>query len=185
MDSVMGTLTGPHRPARIWSRHGQRASSRGCCPCLSGRGFTLIEMLAILAILVILMAMAAGASIRWHRPTRLRASARKACAGLDQARQWAVTHGKPAIFSFGNDSPLGRGYFVVSSAVHGVIGRTNYLPGGIVWSASSGFVRFRADGTTDDPEDRFLELTESRVNSGAWSVAVRVSRLTGRAKAAE
>lgn len=148
-------------------------------------GFTLVEILAILAIFVILMSIAAASSVHWGRAARIRSSTQKARAALDQARQWAISHGIPTAFAFANDPALSRGCFFVSNAVHGTIGYAQYLAAGVVWTNAGGEIVFRADGTADEPADRQIVLVEANKGDRGLAATLTVYRVTGRVRLEE
>jgi Tfp pilus assembly protein FimT len=145
----------------------------------------MIEILCVLAIFVILLSIAVASSVHWGRATRMRGSIQAARSSLDQARQWAVTHGAPTAFVFANAPNLPRGYFVVASSSQGVIGTTNYLASGIVWDGTTGSIAFLPDGSADEPADRLLVLSEANRGAAGLVSTITVYRVTGRTRVEE
>ena len=162
-----------HRP-KTASPRAERGDS------LSRPAFTLIELLAILAIVVILLSIGAASSVHWGREARMRSSVGEVTATLDAARQWARTHGNISTFAFTNP-PSGRpGTFALIDAQHGLIGRTNTLKSGIVWTYSFRPVHFSPDGTCPGT-NRVLVLTESHPHAHPLVSTITVYTVTGQA----
>ena len=162
------------------------------------RAYTLIELLSVLAIFIILLSIAVASSVHWGRAARMRGSVQKAKASLEQARQWAVTHGVPTDFVFTNsvfrddvNTNIIRGCYAITNFTQGLIGTTNYLAKGIVWSncpewpESAGVIRFLADGSLDAATNRQLVLFEPNKGANALMTTLTIYRVTGRAKVEE
>lgn len=148
-------------------------------------GFTLIELLAIMAIMVILFGIATAASVHWGRAARMRSSVQKIHASLSQARQWAVTHHFPTAFVPGNDLSVRRGYFAITNDSQGIIGITNYLANGTVWTNDLEPLIFLPDGSLDSHSDRDLIVTEYNKGDAGLVHTITVYRVTGHAQTSD
>lgn len=80
------------------ARSYRRIFSAAGSPARRGRGFTLLELLAVLVILALIMAVA-GPSLNRSSATELKASARGLAVGLRWARNVAMTKNQPAALS--------------------------------------------------------------------------------------
>jgi prepilin-type N-terminal cleavage/methylation domain-containing protein len=146
--------------------------------------FTLIEMLAVVAIVAILIALTLGSYSSWGRSAGMRVAAANLRSSLNLARQWAVTHQVRTSFTCGNaGSPL-RGFYVISDATWGDIGRTNYLAVGVVFP--NGWTRtlqFRPDGSCEALNNAFdLVVVELGKETNGLSTRIRVIPATGMAE---
>jgi general secretion pathway protein H len=65
---------------------------------LPQQGFTLIELLVVLAIGAMLVGLVPVAFGKLHEGSQYRDTVRSMVTDLRQARQWAVSHGQPAVF---------------------------------------------------------------------------------------
>ncbi|MFO7870823.1 MAG: prepilin-type N-terminal cleavage/methylation domain-containing protein [Kiritimatiellia bacterium] len=152
------------------------------------RAFTLIELMCVTAIAVVILGITLGAVIGWGRSAGIRTSAAEVKASLEYARQWAVTRhtGTSFVYSNGTD---GAYYYLMKQTTNGLIGSTNYLAAGVVFTTNDAPepVDFLSDGTcggTDQewPHDkRRIVLVEDGRPSGIRAT-VTVFRATGYAR---
>jgi prepilin-type N-terminal cleavage/methylation domain-containing protein len=163
-------------------------------------GFTLIEILAVLAIMLLVMGLSLFAFMDFGRGARIKGAVLEFRAALSQARQDAVTFRRRTTLSYGSRNS--RGYYVISNAVDGVVGVTNYFKEGLWLTNQLPSIRVRAfqfklDGSCE------LDLDRSGSMTGEWeapnffrhvllferdrgalglSATVRVYQLTGSAR---
>jgi prepilin-type N-terminal cleavage/methylation domain-containing protein len=169
----------------------------------SRRGFTLIEILVVLAIMMIMMGMAMFAFVDWGRGARLRTAVMNFRTAFGHTRQHTVTYRTRTTLWYGNAIPPGapggtppnRGWYAISNATEGLMGTTNYLPEGVVFSNQTGItswaLKFRLDGSCDNDCDddtgtsdwsgnqRKIMLIEAGRGTNSLVHTVQVFRLTG------
>ena len=164
------------------------------------RGFTLIEILAVLAIMMLMMGMAMFAFVDFGAGARMRSSVLQFRGALSQARQNAITHRVRTYVLYGNyGDPPTRGWYVISNEVDGVMGVTNVIGEGVVFTNELGVdswaLEFKLDGSCDGDCDndgsaaddwngnqRKIMLYEHARAAGGGdylSTTVQVFRLTG------
>jgi prepilin-type N-terminal cleavage/methylation domain-containing protein len=149
-------------------------------------GFTLVELLAVMAIMAVLLAIAVATSIDWGRGTGMRASTRSVKTSLAFARQWAMTRGSRTALAFGNAGPPHQGFYAVTNSLDGMIGNTNYLAKGVVFSNSvDDRIVFNADGSCGGSSSNWpsgvyrLVLWERERGTNGLVSSIRLHRLTG------
>jgi type II secretory pathway pseudopilin PulG len=156
-------------------------------------GFTLIEILVVLAIMMMMMAMAMFAFVDFGRGAKMRAGALSFRSAFNGARQHAITHRTRTYLFYGNTPSPMRGYYVVSNAANGVMGSTNFMPVGVVFSnqTESWAFQFKLDGSCpydsdDNPattdwimNQRAVAIVEGGRGTNSLATSVQVFRLTG------
>lgn len=167
-------------------------------------GFTLIEILMVLAIMMLLMGMAMFAFVDFGREAKMRTATLNFRSAFNGARQNAITHRQRTYLVYGNvpgmgsppGSPPQRGYYYLTNAVDGVMGTTNYLTDGVVFTNSPDYgtplfgpwsVGFKLDGSAIDVpstadwsgDQRKIVLYESGRDANYIASTVQVFRLTG------
>lgn len=153
----------------------------------AANGFTLIEAVCVLAIAAVVLAMALGASMDWGRGAAMRAAAGNVESDLALAREWAVTRAEPVTIACSNTPGANRGYYLVTRRDSGLVGTTNYLGEGIVWTSGVSSVVFDPEGACADPASTngpalHLVLVEAARGAGALARTVTVYRQTGYAR---
>jgi prepilin-type N-terminal cleavage/methylation domain-containing protein len=162
--------------------HGTRFRSS---PAIHPRrtAFSLIEMLAVLGIFAILATLVLVSYVDWDRPEGLRGSLHAVKAGLREARQYAVTQGRPVAFVYRNAGNPARGLWLLTNRADGVIGLTNRLVQGFAFDPTNGSLVFLADGQLQAPESesaRKLSIVRAvTVTNAATRAALTIHRLTG------
>ena len=162
--------------------------------------FTLIEIVSVLGIIVVLLTLALGAYHGWSRAAGMGDAAGILVAGLDHAREIAITRRVETRLFCDNVAPYaGRpmhGAFAISTVeteTNNVLpfllaAPTNYLPAEVRFAEAPREIFFRTDGTCRPSaffeSDGRARLTIEAANSGGRRLAriVEVQQLTGRTR---
>ncbi|MBA4389088.1 MAG: hypothetical protein C0404_13990 [Verrucomicrobia bacterium] len=133
-----------------------RAAGSGTNPP-AGRGkdsvaaFTLLELMTVMFIFAFLMVIAIGGYTDWGRGAAMRGSGQNVRSALAMTRQWAATHGGPALFVYSNDVAFKRGQYFTVGSDSNVIGQHGYLANGVAFQTNGiepvGAVSFAGDGS--------------------------------------
>lgn len=140
--------------------------------------FTLLELVAVMGVAVILLTLTLPSFTGWNRVSRVRTASAVTCSGVELARSVARTFAKKTEFHIGNVGALPPTAYYAIVQDGALIGRTNYLPEGLVWTGSVDRITFRADGSLAGPANRIV-FTEIDEGTLAMTITVSVSRVTG------
>ncbi len=158
-------------------------------------GFTLIELLAVMAIMGVMMGLSIAAFTSLGKGSGIRSSTMMFKSGASMARQNAITKRARTTITYGNMGAIPRGFYIVSNAVEGVVGYTNWLADGIVFyergevipaygSSKPAYdepLEFKTDGTMDNGvTDVYIGIKESKPGSNVLHSVLRIQPNTGR-----
>ena len=150
------------------------------------RGFTTIELLCVMAVAAILLGIALASSIHWGRGTAVRAAVSGTRSSLGLARRWAVTHRTGTDWHCGNSAAGDRGFCVIRPGSAGMLGNTNFLPSGILFSTgSTGTITFTSDGSCFTSNSAWsgdtmeIVLADRELPGGISASTVILYRVTG------
>lgn len=162
---------------------------------LNRSGFTLIELLAVMAIMGLMMGLSIAAFTSLGKGSGIRSSTMMFKSGASLARQNAITKRARTTIIYGNMGVVPRGYYLVSNAVEGILGYTNWLSDGIVFYEGSEEVPlygrsetaydeplvFKTDGTMDNGlNDEYIGIKESKPGTNLLYAVLRIQPNTGR-----
>ena len=149
-----------------------------------GNGFTLIELMAVMVIMAIMLSIAVVAFVQIGHAAGMKSSVLNVQSALNLTRQNAITYRTRTTFSYSNlssDSEMPVGCFVVTTNNGVLIGQTNRLDIGIIFTnPTKGALTFTLDGSCGGLVDTNIMLIERDKGANALSNVISVDPLTGR-----